>query len=74
VPDNGYVIDPVKGPRVVPTHERALAPVQPPAPDVDGFVGAFLRELNFGQGVSLARASVSRSGHSWPAESSTNSI
>nr|WP_198955124.1 glycogen/starch/alpha-glucan phosphorylase [Kineosporia sp. R_H_3] len=56
--DNDYVIDPVKGPRVVPTHDRALAPVQSPETDVDGFVGAFLRELNFGQGVSLARASV----------------
>ncbi|MBK8074694.1 MAG: glycogen/starch/alpha-glucan phosphorylase [Kineosporiaceae bacterium] len=58
VADNDYVIDPVKGPRVVPTHAKAIAPVQPPTPDVDGFVDAFLRELNFGQGVSLARASV----------------
>ena len=33
VTDNDYVIDPVKGPRVVPTHERALAPVQSPATD-----------------------------------------
>ena len=56
--DNEYVIDPVKGPRVVPTNERALAAVQSPAPDVDGFVSSFLRELNFGQGVSLARATV----------------
>jgi starch phosphorylase len=58
VTDNAYVIDPVKGPRVVPTHKRALAPVQSPAPDVDGFVREFLRELNFSQGVSLARATV----------------
>jgi len=58
VTDNEYVIDPVKGPRVVPTNERALAPVQPPTADVDGFVRQFLRELNFGQGVSLARATV----------------
>ncbi len=56
--DNDYVIDPVKGPRVVPINEQALAPVQSPAPDVDGFVGSFLRELNYGQGVSLARATV----------------
>ena len=56
--DNDYVIDPVKGPRVVPTHAQALAPVRSPIPNVDSFVDAFLRELNFGQGVSLARASV----------------
>ena len=58
VTDSQYVIDPVKGPRVVPTNERALAPVQSPAADVDGFVREFLRELNFGQGVSLARSTV----------------
>jgi starch phosphorylase len=58
VTDSEYVIDPVKGPRVVPTNERALAPVQSPTADVDGFVRQFLRELNFGQGVALARATV----------------
>ncbi|MBL8930504.1 MAG: glycogen/starch/alpha-glucan phosphorylase [Kineosporiaceae bacterium] len=56
--DSAYTIDPVKGPRVVPTHELALAPVQSPPLSVDGFVEAFLHELNYGQGVSLARASV----------------
>ncbi|WP_372492027.1 glycogen/starch/alpha-glucan phosphorylase [Kineosporia corallincola] len=42
----------------MPTHERALEAVRAPAADVDGFVREFLRELNFGQGVSLARATV----------------
>ncbi len=56
--DTDYVLDPVKGPRTVPTHERALAPVSTPPHTVDAFVEAFLRELNVGQGVSLARSSV----------------
>jgi glycogen phosphorylase len=58
VDELAYVIDPEKGPRSAPTHERALAPVRAPSPDVDGFVREFLRELNFGLGVSLARSTV----------------
>jgi starch phosphorylase len=58
VDELAYVIDPEKGPRSAPTNERARSPVRAPSPDVDGFVREFLRELNFGQGVSLGRSTV----------------
>ncbi len=42
----------------VATHPLAAAPVQGPPASVDGFVKEFLRELNFGQGVSLSKSTV----------------
>ncbi|MGV1007670.1 MAG: glycogen/starch/alpha-glucan phosphorylase [Dermatophilaceae bacterium] len=48
----------VKGPTSPPTHALAKGPVLRPSHAVDGFVKEFLRELNFGQGVSLSRSSV----------------
>jgi len=38
--------------------ENNLVPIASPSHTVDGFVREFLRELNFGQGVDLAEASV----------------
>ena len=46
------------GPRHTPTSGLATGPVISPPHTVDGFVKAFLHELNFGQGVPLSRASV----------------
>lgn len=46
------------GPSAEPTHELAVAPVVAPLLTVDGFVAEFLRELNFGQGVTLSRSTV----------------
>ena len=46
------------GPRHTPTSALALGPVVSPPFTVDGFVKAFLHELNFGQGVPLSTASV----------------
>lgn len=46
------------GPQSDPTHPLALAPVASPPHSVDGFVREFLRELNTGQGVALARSTV----------------
>ncbi|WP_284305974.1 glycogen/starch/alpha-glucan phosphorylase [Mobilicoccus caccae] len=48
----------VTGPHFEPTHERAKVPAVGPGRDVDGFVRQFMRELNYGQGVSLARSTV----------------
>ncbi len=45
-----------KGPTKEPTSPLAKGPVLSPPHSVDGFVREFLRELNFGQGVSLARS------------------
>jgi len=42
----------------VKTHPLATAPVAGPPTSVDGFVKEFLRELNFGQGVTLAQSTV----------------
>ncbi len=39
-------------------HPLAKGPVVPPARTAEGFTREFLRELNFGQGVSLARSTV----------------
>jgi starch phosphorylase len=47
-----------KGPTSPPTHALAKGPVLRPPHSVDGFVREFLRELNFGQGVSLGRSTV----------------
>ena len=47
-----------KGPSSPPTHALAKGPVLRPAHYVEGFVREFLRELNFGQGVSLNRSTV----------------
>ncbi|MBU4205520.1 MAG: glycogen/starch/alpha-glucan family phosphorylase, partial [Actinobacteria bacterium] len=46
------------GPMFAATHPLALAPVAAPPHSVDGFVREFLRELNTGQGVALARSTV----------------
>ena len=46
------------GPRHTPTSSLALGPVISPPHTVDGFVKAFLHELNFGQGVPLSTSSV----------------
>ena len=46
------------GPRHTPTSALALGPVVSPPYTVDGFVKAFLHELNFGQGFPLSTASV----------------
>ncbi|TGO04169.1 Glycogen phosphorylase [Serinibacter arcticus] len=43
---------------LVATHPLALATVNSPPASVDGFVREFLRELNFGQGVSLQGSTV----------------
>ena len=47
-----------KGPTSTPTHPLAKGPVLRPPHHVDGFVREFLRELHFGQGVTLARSTV----------------
>ncbi|MBK7722363.1 MAG: glycogen/starch/alpha-glucan phosphorylase [Austwickia sp.] len=47
-----------KGPASPPVHPLAKGPVVPPARTAEGFTREFLRELNFGQGVSLARSTV----------------
>ncbi len=47
----------VRGTATEPTHELAKAPVIAPERTVDGFVKEFLAELNYGQGVTLARSS-----------------
>lgn len=49
---------PVKGPEHQPTHPLATGPVVTPTHTVDGFVREFMRELNYGQGVSLQRSTV----------------
>jgi len=46
------------GPAFAPTHPQALAPGAAPKHSVEGFVREFLRELNTGQGVELARSTV----------------
>ena len=46
------------GPSSTPTHPLALVPAVAPPATVDGFVKEFLRELNTGQGVGLARSTV----------------
>ena len=46
------------GPTSPPTHPLALVPAVAPPATVDGFVKEFLRELNTGQGVGLARSTV----------------
>ena len=46
------------GPQFQPTHPLALAPIAAPPHSVAGFVREFLRELNTGQGVALARSTV----------------
>ena len=48
----------VKGPASPPVHPLAKGPVVPPSRSVEGFLREFLRELNYGQGVSLARSSI----------------
>lgn len=48
----------VVGPTMPVRNPVAQGPVNPPAHTVDGFVEAFLRELNFGQGVLLSRSTV----------------
>ncbi len=47
-----------KGPTSEVTHALAKGPVTPPAHSVDGFIREFLRELHYGQGVSLTRSTV----------------
>lgn len=47
-----------KGPAAEPTHPLARGPLVPPSRSTDGFLREFLRELNYGQGVSLSRATV----------------
>ena len=47
---------PAKGPEFPPTNPLATGPVVSPPHTVDGFVREFLRELNYGQGVSLSRS------------------
>ncbi|MEA5154844.1 glycogen/starch/alpha-glucan phosphorylase [Raineyella sp.] len=47
-----------KGPAGTPTHPLALAPVKSPPHSVDGFVAAFLGELNTTQGVQLSHSSI----------------
>ncbi|MFV0462614.1 MAG: glycogen/starch/alpha-glucan phosphorylase [Nostocoides sp.] len=46
------------GPSTEPTHPFAIGAVRQPLPTVDGFVKEFLNELNYGQGVLLARSTV----------------
>jgi starch phosphorylase len=46
------------GPEFAATHPLAVGPVVSPPHSVDGFVKEFLRELNFGTGVLLSRATV----------------
>ncbi|MBD2758369.1 glycogen/starch/alpha-glucan phosphorylase [Yimella sp. cx-573] len=46
------------GPTMPVTDARAAGSVQRPEATVDGFIEAFLRELNFGQGVLLSRSTV----------------
>ncbi len=47
-----------RGPEHDPTHPLAVGPVEAPPHTVDGFVRQFLRELNYGQGVTLSRSTV----------------
>lgn len=46
------------GPTMPMSSERASGPVEAPEKTVEGFVAAFLNELNFGQGVLLSRSTV----------------
>ncbi|GAB3585892.1 glycogen/starch/alpha-glucan phosphorylase [Calidifontibacter terrae] len=46
------------GPTLPVSSSRAAGPVEAPAADVNGFVEAFLKELNFGQGVLLSRSTI----------------
>ncbi len=46
------------GPAAPPTHPLAQGPLVPPSRSADGFLKAFLHELNYGQGVSLSRSTV----------------
>ncbi|WP_235950413.1 glycogen/starch/alpha-glucan phosphorylase [Phycicoccus flavus] len=46
------------GPSFKANHPLASGPVVQPAPTVDGFVEAFLAELNYGQGVLLSQSTV----------------
>jgi starch phosphorylase len=46
------------GPTHRPSHPLASGPIVQPPPTVDGFVEAFLAELNYGQGVQLSQATV----------------
>ncbi|WP_462285613.1 glycogen/starch/alpha-glucan phosphorylase [Nostocoides sp.] len=46
------------GPESTATHPLATGPIVTPPHSVEGFVREFLRELNYGQGVALARATV----------------
>ncbi|WP_431841346.1 glycogen/starch/alpha-glucan phosphorylase [Calidifontibacter indicus] len=46
------------GPTMPMSSERASGPVEAPDKTVEGFVAAFLNELNFGQGVLLSRSTV----------------
>jgi len=45
------------GPSLDPSNPLATAPVARPPRTVDGFAREYLRELNFGEGVALSRAS-----------------
>lgn len=65
IPEQPFVADEspstdvhVKGPAEPPVHPLTKGPVVAPSRSVEGFVREFLRELNFGQGVSLARSTV----------------
>ncbi|GAB96561.1 starch phosphorylase [Kineosphaera limosa] len=46
-----------RGPAAEPTHALARGPVVPPTRSSEGFLREFLRELQYGQGVTLARSS-----------------
>ncbi len=46
------------GPTMPMTSERAAGAVEAPDKSVEGFVAAFLNELNFGQGVLLSRSTI----------------
>ena len=51
------------GPAFEPTHPRAMQPAVAPKRTVNGFVRAFLRELNFGEGAPLDRSTANHQYH-----------
>ncbi|NHN55693.1 glycogen/starch/alpha-glucan phosphorylase [Calidifontibacter sp. DB0510] len=62
---NGFTTDELQttdvhrvGPTLPVSSELAAGPVEPPASTVEGFIEAFLRELNYGQGVLLSRSTI----------------
>jgi len=56
--DEAQVLGARVGPEFAVTNPLALGPVQSPQHTFDGFVRQFFQELNMGQGVTLARATV----------------